>query len=130
MSIYSSTDVYPSSFDDVDLTNCENCNFECGTIGYCLKECGENFIVSSILEGKGYRQANIDFQVINGRILSCIELYTRQCPVFMDNMLALGYDSILYHNPRGKNYLSHVIIENGMAPIDLCLTFMELEEIQ
>ena len=108
---------------------CDGCDFECGTIGYCIKD-GENYIVSKLLYQKGYGRANIDFGFINRKYVPGIELYKRQCKKFMENMTKLGHNCILYNHPYGKTYLSTVIIDNGVQPIELCLDLLELDVIK
>ena len=39
MGVYSPYDVYPAWFDDeIDLSICEDCNFDCWSAGFCIKE--------------------------------------------------------------------------------------------
>ena len=38
MGVYSSIEVYPSWIDDIDTTVCEDCDFECDELEYCIKE--------------------------------------------------------------------------------------------
>ena len=38
MGIYSSICVYPKEYDDIDVSDCDNCNFECWEAGYCIKD--------------------------------------------------------------------------------------------
>ena len=130
MSVYSEYEVYPSWVDDIDLTECETCDFECGTIGYCLKESGENYIVSSLITGKGYKQCNIDFVFINSEFVPGVELYKRECQKFMKNLHELGHECTLHQHPLGKKYLATVIIDGGVKPIELCLDFLKLEVIK
>ena len=40
MGVYSSTEVYPSEFDEIDTSDCNDCTFECWEAGYCIKENG------------------------------------------------------------------------------------------
>ena len=129
MSIYSEREVYPSWYDEIDTRQCENCNFECGTIGFCLKDCGENYIVSTIVTRKGYRQCNIDLVFRNGENVPGVEIYKRQSQKFMSNLHELGHTCELYQHPLGKKYLSTIIIDGGVNPIDLCLDFLKLEEL-
>jgi len=130
MSMYDCMEVYPSSFDEVDQSQCEDCNFECGTIGYCRKECGDNYIVCTLLVNKGYVQANIDFGYIQGKNVPGVELYKRQCGKFMRNMNELGHKCTLFQHPMGRNYLATVIIDDGVQPIELCHDFLKLDVVK
>ena len=130
MSIYSEREVYPSWFDEVDTKQCENCNFPCGTIGFCLKDCGENYIVSKLITDKGYYQCNIDMVYMNGENLFGCEIYKRQAKKFMDNLHELGHTTELIQHPYGKKYLATVIIDGGVNPIELCLDFLKLEVVK
>lgn len=119
---------------DVDLTPCETCkhknyNFECGQIGYCITDCGEGYVISSILHEKGYGQCNTEWANINGVLTEGLELYNEECKKLMKNLRELGYNSILCHAPLQKKYLSTVIIDN-YRPIELCDVFMKLEAIK
>ena len=38
MGIYSPYEVYPQQFDEMDLSSCENCSFDCDIHGYCVNE--------------------------------------------------------------------------------------------
>ena len=38
MGVYSSIDVYPSEFDEIDNSYCDDCTFECWEVGYCIKK--------------------------------------------------------------------------------------------
>lgn len=38
MSVYSSIDVYPRWVDEIDTSDCDDCNFPCGEYGYCPLE--------------------------------------------------------------------------------------------
>ena len=115
---------------EVDLTQCIGCTFECGTVGYCVKECGAGYIISTLLEEKGYRQANLDHFLYLGKIITGIELYKRQCQKFMENMKRLGYTCTLVHHALQKNYLSTVVIGNGENPIDVAHLFLDLDVIK
>lgn len=132
-SIYNSRVVYPPEYD-VDLTQCLHCkhknyNYECGQIGYCITDCGEGYVISEILEEKGYKQVNIDWVLHDGELVEGLELYKRQCQKFVDNMKKLGYHGIIYHHPLQKKYLSTVFIP-GYRPIELCHIFMKLDVIK
>ena len=130
MSMYDCMEVYPPSFDEVDLSRCEDCDFECGQVGFCVKDCGENYIVSTLLIQKGYKQANIDFGFIGRKYAPGIELYHRQCGKFMENMNRLGHKCTLYHHPMGKKYLSTVIVDDGVDPIELVLDILKLDVVK
>ena len=130
MSIYSQYEVYPSWVDEIDTRQCEDCTFECGTIGYCLKDCGENYIVSQLITSKGYRQCNIDYIYLNGETVPGVEIYKRQAQKFMDNLHELGHKCEMIQHPFGKNYLATIIIDNGINPIELSLDFLKLEVIK
>jgi hypothetical protein len=119
---------------DVDQTACETCphqnyNFTCEDIGYCITDCGENYVICSILQSKGYVQANIDWAWINGLFYEGIELYKTDAKKFIENMKALGYGSTLYHHPLQKNYLCTVIIDNH-RPIELAHILTKLDVIK
>ena len=119
---------------DVDLTQCETCkhknyDYECGEIGYCITSCGEGYVLGRILEEKGYIQTNIDWGIQDGELVPGLELYTRQCKKFMDNLQELGYTSTLYHHKLQKKYLSTVII-HGYRPIELAHIFMKMDVIK
>ena len=138
MSVYSSLEVYPSEFDEVDLSQC-GCDFECGTVGYCLKTYGREYIISKLLSDKGYKQANLDWGRIGisedeGKVtykhVPGIELYRRQVPKFIANMKQLGYDCSTYTHPLGKRYLQTVIIENGIDPITIAHEFLKLDVVK
>jgi hypothetical protein len=116
-------------FDEVDLTSCIDCDFECGTVGYCLNECGESYIVSKLITDKGYYQCNIDTVYMNGEFVRGVEIYKRQAKKFIANMEKLGYNCILHQHPLGKKYLATVIVE-GHDPIDLCVDFLKLEVVK
>ena len=36
--VYSSIEVYPSWIDDVDTSDCDDCNFPCWEEGYCIMD--------------------------------------------------------------------------------------------
>lgn len=134
MSVYSSLEVYPSEFDDVDLSKCDTCehknyDYECGQIGYCITSCGESYVLCRILEEKGYIQANIDWVVHDGELVEGLELYKRQSQKFVENLKKLGYTSIIYHHPLQKKYLSTVYIP-GYRPIELAHIFKNLDVIK
>lgn len=132
MSVFSSIDVYPSFFDDtrdIEL-NCDECTFECGLIGYCIKECGGNYIINTLLENKGYKHVNLDYIIFKRECVPCIQMYTRQCKKFIDDLERLGYSGVMFHHPRGKAYLSHVIIDGGVDPVELCDVFLDLEMVK
>ena len=38
MGIYDPRIAYPPEFDEIDLTICENCKFDCDIHGYCKEE--------------------------------------------------------------------------------------------
>ncbi len=42
MSIYSPYEVYPSWIDEVELSLCENCTFDCDIHQYCINEVDTN----------------------------------------------------------------------------------------
>ncbi|WP_405296369.1 hypothetical protein [Methanobrevibacter sp.] len=121
------------NFDDmdVDLTACENCDFECGTIGYCLDECGENYIICTLFMDKGYNIANKDWgRSSDGKLIPGVEIYKNQTQKFMKAMSKLGHTCTTYNHPLGKSYLNTVIIDGGVEPIDLALDFLEMEAIK
>lgn len=122
---------------DVDLTQCENCihknyDFECGQIGYCITDCGESYVVGSLLYEKGYiNQINTDFAYDeNGEIVPGIEFYRPEAKKFIKNMEKLGHTCTTYNHPLGKKYLTTVIIDSGIKPISLCGEFLKLEAIK
>ena len=43
MGVYSSLVVYPTEFDEIDDSECDNCTFECDVHGYCKFDslCGD-----------------------------------------------------------------------------------------
>ena len=123
----------PTDEFDVDLTQCETCkhknyDFECGKIGYCITDCGEGYVIGSILQEKGYGQCNIDWFRIDDLFYEGLELYTRECKKLMKNLQKLGYTSTLHHHPLQKKYLSTLIID-GYKPIELCHVFMKMDVI-
>lgn len=121
---------------DVDLSQCETCKhknyaFTCGQIGYCITDCGEGYVVGSILcEEKGYCQCNIDFVFRNGKNIPGVELYKRETKKFIDGLNKLGHTCELYQHPCGKKYLATVIIDGGVKPISLCHEFLKLEAVK
>ena len=42
MGMYDPRTVYPPEFDEIDLSMCENCNFDCDIHGYCMNEVDSN----------------------------------------------------------------------------------------
>ena len=38
MGVYSSIEVYPKEFDEIDCSECDNCTYECDIHGNCIKE--------------------------------------------------------------------------------------------
>lgn len=138
MSIYNPIEVYPREYDEI--TECQNnCEFECGTVGYCLEECGENYIINTILDEKGYTQANIDWGRIGiqedettvvYKTVPAIEIYRRQARKFIDNMKKLGYNCSQYDHPDGKRYLTSIIIEHGINPITIAHVLLKLEVVK
>lgn len=42
MGVYSSTQVYPPEYDEVNTTECDYCTFECDIYQYCIKEVARN----------------------------------------------------------------------------------------
>lgn len=119
------------SLPEMDQSEC-GCDYECGTVGYCLKECGESYIINTLLADKGYRQANYSFGYLPGEKTPVpgIELYKRQAKKFINNMKQLGYDCTVYHPPMGKKYLDVVIIENGIDPMSVAHEFLKLDVIK
>ncbi len=122
----------PTDFgDDIDLTQCENCDFECGTIGYCLDECGENYIICTLFVSKGYNIANKDWgRSPDGKLIPGVEIYRNETRKFMEAMSKLGHTCTVYNHPLGKRYLNTVIIDGGVEPIDLALDFFRMEAIK
>lgn len=49
MGIYSPLEVYPSIFDEIDLSSCETCTFDCDVKGYCKEEDDPKWISIKIL---------------------------------------------------------------------------------
>lgn len=124
----------PTNEFEVDTTKCQTCqhkdyDFECGQIGYCITDCGETYVIGSILQEKGYGQCNIDWFKIDDIFYEGLELNNRECRKLMDNLSKLGYNSTLHHHPLQKNYLSTVIID-GYKPIELCHIFQKLDVIK
>ena len=129
MGIYSPYEVYPSGFDEIDTTECENCTFECGTIGYCIKTCGESYILNAIFTSKGYTQCNLDWgRRSDGKPVNGISLFRREADKFIKNMQELGYLCVKYDHIFQKKYMSTIIIE-GYDPSDLFLVFLKLDVI-
>jgi len=127
----------PSLPEEPDTSEC-GCDFECGTVGYCLKKCGANYIISKLLSDKGYKQPNLDWGRIGisedeGKTIYTtvpgIEMYRRQVQKFIANMKQLGYDCSTYTHPLGKRYLQTVIIENGIDPITIAYEFLKLDVV-
>lgn len=119
----------PNFNDETDLSKCETCkhknyDFECGQIGYCITECGESYVIGSILQEKGYGQCNIDWFRIDDLFYEGLELYIPECKKLMKNLEKLGYTSTLHHHPLQRNYLSTIIIDN-YRPIELAKVFQE-----
>ena len=134
MSVYSSMQVYPREFDEIDLSKCATCehqdyDFRCGEIGYCITDCGEGYVVSKLLIEKGYIQVNLDWAVHDGEVVEGLELYKRQAKKFTENLKKLGYNSIIYHHPLQKKYLTTVYIP-GYRPIELCHIFQQMDVIK
>lgn len=122
----------PAHTEDVDLS-CQTCkhtqyDFECGQIGYCIEECGEVYVVSSLLNEKGYGQVNLDWVLVDGEYCEGIELYNRECKKLAKNLKQLGYNVVIRHHPMQKKYLSTVFISSH-RPIELCHIFMKLDVI-
>ena len=42
MGIYSPYEVYPPEADEIDLTPCQDCDFDCDIHGYCINEEDDN----------------------------------------------------------------------------------------
>ena len=117
--------------DDIDLTKCETCDFECGTIGYCLKECGEHYIICKLFTDKGYTQANKDWgRSPEGKMIPGVEIYKNEAKKFIRAMAAMGHTCTTYNHPLGKRYLTTVIIDGGAQPIDLALDLLKMEAIR
>ena len=116
---------------DVDLSQCENCTFECGATGYCLKKHGENYIICSLFLKKGYTVANKDWgRTDTGETIPGVELYRREARRFMESMARLGHTCTTYHHPLGKRYLTTVIIDGGVEPISLAVDFLKMEALK
>lgn len=134
-SMYDSRVVYPPEFDEVDLSKCETCkhtnyDFECGDIGYCITSCGENYVIVSLLQEKGYvKQINTDSFPKNGKVFFGIEMYKSEAKIFMENMTRLGHTCTTHNYPIGKNYLTTVLIDGGVNPIELCGEILKLDVI-
>ena len=123
----------PPNYDglDVDQRPCETCNFNCGEIGYCLDECGENYIICSLFVNKGYTVANKDWgRDDTGEILPGVQIYKREAKKFIKNMAKLGYSCTTYNHPLGKPYLTTVIIDGGVEPINLAGVLVAMEAIK
>ena len=103
---------------------CETCKYtpECSEIDYCITDCGENYVINTLLEKEGYRNVNIDWIFTDDLTLEGIELYTPDAKKLMENLSILGYSSTLHHKPLQKSYLSTVVID-GYRPIELCPIF-------
>lgn len=134
MSVYSSIQVYPPEFDEIDQTPCETCNhknydYECGQIGYCITSAGEGYVLSKILTEKGYIQVNLDWAVHDGEVVEGLELYKRQAKKFVENLKKFGYNAIIYHHPHQKKYLTTVYIP-GYKPIELAHIFQKMDVIK
>lgn len=124
----------PTFNDDVDLTECETCqhkdyDFTCGQIGYCIKKCGEGYVIGSILMEKGYGQVNTDWFRIDDVLYDGLELSKRECKKLKDNLEKLGYNSTLHHHPLQKRSLNTIIIDSH-RPIELCHVFQKLDVIK
>lgn len=129
MSVYSSLDVYPSSFDEIDLTPCENCDFGfCGEIELCVKKHGEGYILNSLMISKGYTQCNIDSAYIDKKHVRGFELYRKESKKFIKNMEKLGYSCRIHDFIFQKKYLATIFVE-GYDPMDLVLDLLKLDVI-
>jgi len=126
MSIYSET--MSNTPEIVDL-QCGGCDFECGTVGFCLKECGENYIILRLLIDKGYIHANLDYCRLNDEKVTGIELYKRQSKRFIENMNRLGYTCSIVPHEYQKKHLCTVVID-GENPIDIAYDFLKLDVIK
>ena len=123
----------PDHTDEVDLTKCENCqhknyDYTCGDIGYCITDCGEGYVIGSILMEKGYGQVNMDWFKIDDTIYDGLELSKRECRKLMENLQRLGYSSTMHKHALQKRSLCTVIIDN-YSPIELAHIFMKLDVI-
>ncbi len=71
-SMYDSRQVYPPSFDDLDLSTCETCGFDCDIYGYC-KETAINDVdlqddyLNDVLKSKGYGGCNLKAEKIHDK---------------------------------------------------------------
>lgn len=108
--------------------NCTECDFECETVGYCLPECGENYIILMVFIEKGYDQANLDHCRLNGEKVTGIEIYKKYSKRFIENMNRLGYTCRIVPHEYQKKHLCTVVVD-GENPIDLAPEFLKLDVI-
>ena len=108
--------------------SCYNCTRDCeGILSYVFKNPEDNshanFLISSIIEDKGYYNVNYSHTVYKGKLEPCISLYKQEAGKFMSNMIELGYQITFTWN-RAKNYLTDIIIRGDK--MNLFLLFLTL----
>lgn len=116
--------------------SCYNCSNDCmGILKYIFKHQEDdnhaNFLISCIIEDKGYYLAKYSHVIHNGNLEPCISLYKTEASKFMHNMIRLGYQ-IIFEKNNSKNYLTDVIIKKDnviVNPKDLIYVFRTLEVI-
>ena len=116
--------------------SCYNCNNDCmGILPHIFKKYEDNshanFLISNIIEDKGYYYAKYSHVIYNGNLEPCISLYKSESGKFMSNMIKLGYQ-ITFARNNSKNYLTDVIIRKDnlvVDPKDLIYIFRQLEVI-
>lgn len=116
--------------------SCYNCSNDCmGILKYIFKHQEDNnhanFLISNIIEDKGYYLVKYSTTIYNGSVTPCISLYKRESGKFMSNMIKLGYQISFVRN-NSRNYLTDIIIKKDnvvVDPKDLIYIFRQLEEI-
>lgn len=132
----SSPTIFEMGLDEMYPTSCYTCSNDCmGVIPHIFKNYEDNshanFLISNIIEDKGYYLAKYSHVIHNGNLEPCISLYNNEAVKFMHNMIKLGYQ-ITFEKNNSKNYLTDVIIKKDnmvMDPKDLIYVFRQLEVI-
>ena len=117
--------------------SCYNCSNDCmGILKYIFKHQEDsnhaNFLISTIIEDKGYYLAKYSHAIYNGRLEPCISLYKTEAGKFSHNMIKLGYQICTVKN-NAKNYLTDLIIKKDNQVVDpknLIYIFRQLEVIK
>ena len=127
---------FEMGLDEMHPTSCYTCTHDCnGIIEHIFKRQEDdnhaNFLISNIIEDKGYYLAKYSHVIYNGNLEPCISLYKRESGKFTDNMIKLGYQ-IFFTRNNAKNYLTDIIIKKDNVVVDpknLIYVFRQLEVI-